>query len=97
MVGSDPALLERLIARSGLKLWEMDSPADEYSSFDALFRAICSQALASPLDITDVATKVKAHCSSFEIVRLIQSGSRSHTLYLAGVLKDSGDNVSMWD
>lgn len=97
MVGIDSAILQRPISRPNLRLWGMDHPAAEYNTFEDLFRSICSQVLASPLDITEVAGNMSAHCSAAQDIRLLQIGSCSHAPYLASVLKESGKKVSIWD
>lgn len=96
MVGKDSSLLERTITRANLNIWGMDEQ-NKYSNFGELFRAICWQVLASPLDITKVVAEMDAQCESTQNVRIIQVGSCSHTPYITSVMKASEKQVSVLD
>lgn len=97
MAGNNSPLLDRLLSCPNHSLWGMDDPVATYANFGDLLRAVCSQVLARPLDITQVVGKLNSKLDGAGAVRIIQVGSSSHAPYLASVLKASGRDVSVQD
>ena len=95
MAGNNLTLLDRQVNCPNQSLWGMDDPAATYANFGDLFRAVCSQVLAHPLDITQAVGKVKFKLDGAGAIRVIQVGCTSHAPYLVSVLKVPGRDVSV--
>jgi 3-oxoacyl-(acyl-carrier-protein) synthase/malonyl CoA-acyl carrier protein transacylase len=97
MAGDNSTFLDRPIKCPNHSLWGMDDPAATYAKFGDLFRALCSQVLARPLDITQVVDKLNSKLDGAGAARVIQVASSSHAPYLVSVLKAPGRDVSVQD
>ena len=97
MVGNNSTFLNRPLTCPNHRLWGMDDPAAPYANWGDLLRAVLSQVLSRPLDITQAVGKLKSKLEGIGAVRVIQVGSSSHTPYLSSVLKVAGRIVSVYD
>ncbi|PNY28267.1 Polyketide synthase [Tolypocladium capitatum] len=97
IVGNNSDFLDRPICCPALSLWGMDEPGAIYANWGDMLRAICSQVLSRPLDITQVVGNLNTKLSGVESVRVIQIGTTSHTPYLVSALKTPGRHVSVQD
>ncbi|KAI1263634.1 beta-ketoacyl synthase domain-containing protein [Xylariaceae sp. FL1019] len=97
IVGSDAEILTRPVSQDNLRVWGMDDPAADYHTWGELVKAVCSQVLSRPLDITEAIARLKTHLDSPESVRVIQVGTTSHTPYLIKCLDGPSTTVSLDD
>ncbi|KAH7305603.1 hypothetical protein B0I35DRAFT_361901 [Stachybotrys elegans] len=96
IVGQDAALLSRPITCPN-HLWGMDEPDVAYTNFGDLLRAVTTQVLSRPLDITRAVSQLDEKLDGMDAVRIIQLGTSSHAPYMAGVFKASGRDVAVLD
>ena len=97
MVGNNSTFLDRPLSYPNHRLWGMDDPAVPYVTWGHQLRAVCSQLLSQPLDITQAVSKLSSELEGVGAVRVIQVGSSSHTPYLTSALKVAGRSVSVLD
>lgn len=97
MVGNDLTFLNQPLSCPNHRLWGMDDPTAPYSNWGDLLRAVLSQVLSRPLDITEAVGKLNLKLKGNSSVRVIQVGSSSHASYLASMLKATGRDVSVHD
>ena len=97
MVGSNSTFLDRKLTRQNCCIWGMDDPAAPYTNWGDQLKAVCSQVLSCPLDISQAVGKLSSRLGQVGAVRVIQLGSSSHTPYVAGVVKAAGNTVSVHD
>jgi zearalenone synthase (nonreducing iterative type I polyketide synthase) len=76
------------------RVWGMDDPEATYANWGDLLRAVVSQVLSLPLDITKVMSQLNAKLGSRHLdVRVI--GPSSHAPYIASALKAAGSTASL--
>lgn len=92
----DSTLLSRPLSLT-FTLWGMDDPRAHYTTWGDMLRAICSQALSRPLDITHVVDQLSSKLRSFPQLDVKSIGPCSHLSYLTNVLKSAGRTVSVAD
>ena len=97
MVGTNSTFLNKPLSCPNHNLSGMDEPAANYANWGEMLRAVCSQVLARPLDLTQAVGELNSKLDSQGAIRVIQMGSSSHAPYLASVLKAAGRNVSVQD
>jgi zearalenone synthase (nonreducing iterative type I polyketide synthase) len=97
MVGNNSTFLSKPLACSNHRIWGLDDPEATYTNWGDLLRAVCSQVLSRPLDITQVFSKLNAKLAGNDVVRVIQMGSSSHASYLAATLKAARRDVLVQD
>lgn len=97
LVGNNSTFLDRPLRSANHCLWGMDDPAAPYVNWGQQLRAVCSQVLSRPLDITQAVGKLTSEIEGASAVRVIQVGSSSHAPYLTSVLKMTGMSVSVLD
>ena len=97
MLGDNHTFLNKPLTRPHHHLWGIDDPAAPYVNWGDQLRAVCSQVVSRPVDITQAADKLNSKLEGVGAVRLIQVGSSSHAPYLARVLKVAGREVSVHD
>jgi hypothetical protein len=90
------ALMESPLCRN-FTIWGMDDPEATYTNWGDLLRAVCSQALSRPLDITQAVGKLNARLGSCSEVDIRLIGPSSHAPYLATALNTAGRSVSVKD
>ncbi|QPC76873.1 hypothetical protein HYE68_007625 [Fusarium pseudograminearum] len=92
----DSTLLSRPLSLT-FTLWGMDDPRAHYTTWGDMLRAICSQALSRPLDITHVVDQLSFKLRSVPQLDVKSIGPCSHLSYLTNVLKSAGRTVSVAD
>ncbi|KAJ5437643.1 hypothetical protein N7445_006187 [Penicillium cf. griseofulvum] len=93
IVGDNSVFLDRAISCPKHALWGMDDPEFKYAKWGDLLRAVCSQVLSRPLDVTQAVGKLSAKLLGAHTARIIQLGTSSHVPYLASVLKETERSV----
>nr|ACD39753.1 non-reducing polyketide synthase [Hypomyces subiculosus] len=90
IVGSAELLSHPIVP--DFKVWGMDDPVASYQNWGEMLRAIVTQVLSKPLDITKVIAQLNTHLGPRHVdVRVI--GPSSHTPYLASSLKAAGSKA----
>lgn len=97
IVGHDSSFLDRPLLYPDQNIWGMDKPGATYANWGEMLRAICSQLLSRPLDLTRAVDGLNSQLAGVDVARIIPIGSSCHTPYLAKALKTVGKDVSIQD